>query len=884
MPKLLTPNFSRLARYGFAIVVVLIAALLREILSPLLGQGVPFILFYPAVAVAAWLGGFWPGILSTALSGFLSWYVFMPPYLSWTVLNTSAAGQITIFILASLFICLLAESLHEATRRATQGETKEREQREQYRVTLASIGDAVIATDAKGRVAFMNSVAEALTGWTYRDASGKPLDEVFKVINEQTRQLVNNPALQALEKGLVVGLTNHSLLIAKDGTERPIDDSAAPIQTAETGITGAVLVFRDITERRTAQRQLIESRDRLRITLESIGDAVIATDAEGRVSFANPVAQRLLGYPAEQTVGRPLRDVFNIVNEFTREPVENPVERVLRDRQVAGLSNHTILIRPDGVEIPIDDSAAPIQDHERALTGVVLVFRDISESRRAEKSHGTLAAIVQSSDDPIISKDLNGRIMTWNVAAERLFGYREDEVVGQSITLIIPPDRLDEEVEILRRIRQGERLEHYETVRMRKDGTEVEISLTVSPVKAADGSIIGASKIARDITERRRLERQLRDADRQKDHFIAILAHELRNPLSPIQNAIKTLQLERPDDRELLYYCDLIEKETTQINRLLGDLLDSSRITQGKFSLHKERIDLTSAVNRAVEASRPAMDEAQHKLSFDLPSQTLIVDADPMRLAQVFSNLLNNAAKFTPAGGDIRVTAERQGNQAVVRVKDSGIGIAPELMPKVFDMFVQGETVTERSHGGLGLGLTLARDIVQLHGGTVQANSDGVGHGSEFVVSLPLAMGPRPVERGRSAAIKMAAGSPPRRIVIVDDSKNQVLSLERLFKRMGHDVRVAYDAAGAVRVMEEFLPDFALIDIGLPGVNGYDLARQLREQAQFRNVTLIAQTGWGREEDRNQARDAGFDYHLVKPIDHQRLAEILTNPGSRRES
>jgi CheY-like chemotaxis protein len=278
------------------------------------------------------------------------------------------------------------------------------------------------------------------------------------------------------------------------------------------------------------------------------------------------------------------------------------------------------------------------------------------------------------------------------------------------------------------------------------------------------------------------------------------------------------------------------------------------------------------------------MDEAQHKLSFDLPSQTLIVDADPMRLAQVFSNLLNNAAKFTPAGGDIRVTAERQGNQAVVRVKDSGIGIAPELMPKVFDMFVQGETVTERSHGGLGLGLTLARDIVQLHGGTVDANSDGVGHGSEFVVSLPLAMGPRPVERGRSAAIKMAAGSPPRRIVIVDDSKNQVLSLERLFKRMGHEVRVAYDAAGAVRVMEEFLPEFALIDIGLPGVNGYELARQLREQAQFQNVTLIAQTGWGRDEDRNQARAAGFDYHLVKPIDHQRLAEILTNPGARRES
>jgi PAS domain S-box-containing protein len=884
MPKLLTPNFSRIAGYAFAVVVVIIAALLRAILSPVLGAGVPFILFYPAVALAAWFGGFWPGVLSTMLGGFTAWYIFMPPSFSWIVLDSSGAGQLIVFLFSSLFISVLAESLHETTRRARQGEIKEREQHEQYRVTLASIADAVIATDAKGRVTFMNPVAESLTGWTYRDASGRPLNEVFKAINEQTREPVSNPALQALDKGLVVALANHSVLLAKDGTERAIDDTAAPIQTAETGITGAVLVFRDISERRLAQRQLIESRERLRITLESIGDAVIATDAAGRVSFVNPIAEQLLGYRAEQTVGRPLRNVFNIVNELTREPVENPVERVLRDGKIVGMANHTLLVRPDGTSIPIDDSAAPIQDGQGSIVGVVLVFRDVSEQRRAEKSQATLAAIVESSDDAIVSKDLNGRIMTWNLGAERLFGYREDEAIGQPITLIIPPERIHEEAEILRRIRNGERTDHYETVRVRKDGTPAEISLTVSPVRSADGTIIGASKIARDITERRAMERQLREADRQKDNFIAIVAHELRNPLSPIQNTIKVLQLERSADRELQHYCDLIEKEITQINRLLGDLLDSSRITQGKLSLQKERIDLTRAVNRAVEATRPAIDEAGHHLTVDLSSQPLVVEADPMRLAQVFSNLLNNAAKFTESGGDIRVTTERQGNQAVVRISDSGIGIAPELMSKIFDMFVQGETVMERRHGGLGLGLTLARDIVQLHGGTVEAKSDGVGHGSEFMVSLPLAIGPRPVEAGRSAAIKMAAGSPPRRIVIVDDSKNQVLSLERLFKRMGHEVRVAYDAAGAIRVMEEFLPDFALIDIGLPGVNGYDLARRLREQAQFRTVTLIAQTGWGREEDRNQARAAGFDYHLVKPIDHQRLAEILTNPGSRRES
>ncbi|HEX7230712.1 MAG TPA: PAS domain S-box protein, partial [Candidatus Binatia bacterium] len=699
--------------------------------------------------------------------------------------------------------------------------------------------------------------------------------KVFKVINEETRETVGNPVSECLEKGRVVGLANHTLLIAKDGTERSIDDSAAPIQTAETGITGAILVFRDISERRAAQRELVESRGRLRITLESIGDAVIATDAQGRVSFVNPVAQKLLGYSPEETMGRPLREVFNIVNEFTREPVENPVERVLREGHVVGLANHSLLVRPDRVETPIDDSAAPIHDDDGSLAGVVLVFRDITESRRAERTRSTLAAIVESSDDAIVSKDLNGRIMTWNTGAERLFGYRDTEAVGQPITIIIPPDRIHEEAEILRRIRNGDRVDHYETVRRRKDGSPVEISLTISPVRAADGTIIGASKIARDITERRVMERQLREADRQKDNFIAILAHELRNPISPIQNAVKILQLERPNDHELLEYCDLIETETMQINRLLGDLLDSSRITQGKLSLRKERINLIAAVNRAIEASRSAVGEAGHNLTVDLLTQPLIVEADPMRLTQVFSNLLNNAAKFTESKGHIRVIAERESNHAVVRIKDTGIGIAPELLPRIFDMFVQGETVTERSHGGLGLGLTLARDIVQLHGGKIEAKSDGLGKGSEFVVALPLSVPLQPHESARSAAVKIGTTAVPRRIIVVDDSKNQVLSLERLFKRMGHEVRVAYDAAGAIRVMEEFLPDFALIDIGLPGVNGYDLARQLRDRPQFRNVTLIAQTGWGRDEDRNQARDAGFDHHLVKPIDHQRLAEIL---------
>src|SRR5919108_878583 len=667
MFSLAIPKVSNTTRYAFAFLALVVASILREALSPVLGQGVPFIVFYPTVALVAWVGGFWPGLVSTILSAFIALYLFIPPVFSLAIPDVTVAGQLVVFLLSSVFISLLAESLHQAARKAEENEASEREQHAQFRITLASIGDGVIVTDARGSVTFMNQVAEALTGWSLDDGRGKPLDEVFNIINEQSRKSVENPALRALDQGLIVGLANHSVLTAKDGTEHAIDDSAAPIRIPGQGSIGAVLVFRDITQRRHADREVWESRERLRITLASIGDAVVTTDDAGRVNYVNPAAEKLLSYSSEQAADKQLAEVFNIVNEFTRQGAENPVERVLRDGRIVGLANHTLLLRADGVEIPIDDSAAPIRDQDGQVAGVVLVFRDISERRRAEKSQATLAAIVESSEDAIVSKDLDGRIVTWNPGAERLFGYLEDEAVGRPITLIIPPDRLEEEASILARIRRGDRVDHYETVRVRKDGRQIDISLTLSPVKAQDGTVIGASKIARDITERKRMERQLQEADGQKDNFIAILAHELRNPLNPIFNAAKLLEIERPDDRQVLEYSSLIEKEVRQITRLLDDLLDMSRITQGKLSLQKKLIDLASAVNDAIQTSRPVIEEAGHRLTIQLPGKALIMHADPDRLVQVFSNLLNNAAKFTDVGGDINVIVEAQDSQATVR-------------------------------------------------------------------------------------------------------------------------------------------------------------------------------------------------------------------------
>jgi two-component system CheB/CheR fusion protein len=868
-------------QYVFAIVAVLLAWSLRVALNPVLGGGVPFILFFPTVVLVAWFGGFWPGLVSTVLSAIISWY-FLIPVGTLIVPESGAPAQLIVFVLASTLISLVAESLHRAARKAQASEAREREQHERFRVTLSSIGDAVIVTDHDSRVTFMNSVAESLTGWTYTECSERHLEEIFKIVNEETRAPVENPALRALQKGEVVGLANHTVLIAKDGSERPIDDSAAPIYTDDAGLTGSVLVFRDITRRRAAEHQIRESREWLRITLSSIGDAVLATDSEGRCTYVNPVAEKLLGYSFAEASGRNMVEVFKIVNEFTRQTAENPVDLVLRTGKIVGLSNHTLLIRPDGSEIPIDDSAAPIKDDSGRTIGVVLVFRDIAERRRAQKAQALLAAIVESSEDSIISADLQARITTWNAGAERLFGYRSEEIVGHPVSDLIPRDHADEETIILERVGRGEKVEGYETVRLRKDGRPVDVSLSVSPVRDTSGVIVGVSKIARDISDRNRMEQELLEADKQKDNFLALLAHELRNPLGPIRNAVKILELQRPDDKDLFSYCALIDTEVARITRLLDDLLDISRVSKGKMAFEKMPIDLREVVNSAVQTSRALIDEKRHKILVRLPPASVTVDGDAMRLTQAFSNLLNNAAKFTESGGEISVTVNLHDHHALVSVRDSGIGMSPDLLPKVFDMFVQGGVVTERKYEGLGLGLTLARDIVEFHAGSIEAKSEGEGQGSEFIVSLPLSN--RPSEKDSSAMVKMPRSGERSqgRAVVVEDSKNQALTLERLLTELGYEVRVAYDGSSAMKLLTNFVPDFAFIDIGLPRMNGYDLARWIRQKSEFRNTILIAQTGWGRSEDRAQARSAGFDHHLVKPLDYQRLREILAEASMRK--
>lgn len=487
------------------------------------------------------------------------------------------------------------------------------------------------------------------------------------------------------------------------------------------------------------------------VIVSSIGDGVIATDNQGSIIFMNPVAAALTGWSADAAHSQPLQNVFRIINEDTREEVGNPALRAIREGVVFGLANHTILIAKDGSEIPIDDSGSPIRDATGELIGAVLIFRDITERRKAERARGILAAIVESSEDAIISKTLDGIIDSWNEAAERLFEYTASEAIGQLINIIIPQERLDEEEMILRRLRRGEQIEHLETVRVSKNGRPVNVELTVSPVRNRKGEIIGASKIARDISERKEAERarlELIKAEQQarklaeeaslaKDEFVAQISHELRSPLTSILGWATMMRLGKVEEREIPRGLEVIERNAKHQIKLVDDLLDIFRAVKGQIDLNVQPVEIGKVIDASLDSIRPAVEAKSIELRSQIKTRNSVVDVDPDRLQEIFWNLLSNAVKFTPRGGKIEVEVERLDRHLEIVVKDSGVGIDPEFLPLVFDRFSQ-EKKTDDGKVGLGLGLAIVRHLVELHGGTISAHSPGNGKGSTFKVILPI--------------------------------------------------------------------------------------------------------------------------------------------------
>ena len=473
---------------------------------------------------------------------------------------------------------------------------------------------------------------------------------------------------------------------------------------------------------------------RLAAVVESSDDAVISQSLDGVIETWNRAAERLFGYTAAEAIGR---RIDLIVPSDCRPEEQSVIARVLRGEAV----NHfeTSGMSKTGAPVPISLSISPIRTPEGEILGISRIARDLSRHRELERQAFRLAAIVDSSVDAIVSKDLNGIVQSWNKAAERMFGYAADEIIGKPILMIIPEERRHEEETVLGRIRAGLSVEHFETVRRRKDGSLVEVSLSVSPIKTTTGSIIGASKIARDISAQRRLAREAEEANRTKDEFLAMLSHELRTPLNAVLGYTRMLRSGELDELKQARAIDVIERNAHILSQLVSDVLDISSVVTGKMKLTMSTCDVLTIIQTAIDIIKPSAEGKGVAVRCQLPARPLKIPCDADRIQQVFWNLLTNAVKFTPKGGEIRIDAIERNGAVVITVSDSGAGIPPDALPFVFQRFWQGDHGSTRPQGGLGLGLSLARHFVELHGGTIEAASEGEGRGATFTVTLPSA-------------------------------------------------------------------------------------------------------------------------------------------------
>ncbi len=503
-------------------------------------------------------------------------------------------------------------------------------------------------------------------------------------------------------------------------------------------------------------------------------------------------------------------------------------------------------------------------------------YRLSKQDAAVQDARTKLAAIVESSDDAILSVNLDGNISSWNSGAERLFGYEEQEILGQPIDKLLPADRMQEEKLVAERLVNGDRVDPFETTRIRKDGSMIDVLVTASLMRDVAGDVIGISKIVRDITERKLWEHQVLDSNRNKDIFLATLAHELRNPLTPIASAITLLSYEKSLPIESRTYVDMADRHTKQLIRLVDELLDVSRISRGKIELHKTVCKLQDIVAEALESVKSYVDESQHDLEVKIASEPIYIRADHARLTQVFTNLLNNAIKYTPHQGRLELSVRSEHDKAVFEIKDNGIGIDKNSIGRVFDLFTQIDNAYDRGRTGLGVGLSLVKQLVELHDGTIQLISDGKGRGTSAIVSLNQISPTEHHSKNGTAQHHDASAETDSiwRILVVDDMKSNTYMLSKLLEKQGHCVASANDGASALDMVESFLPNIVISDVSMPGMSGFELAGELRRRY-GNSIYIIAMTGYGSEADRELTAASGFDQHLIKPPNAKVLADTL---------
>ena len=625
--------------------------------------------------------------------------------------------------------------------------------------------------------------------------------------------------------------------------------------------------------------------------VEFVREALVVMDPGLVVLLANRPFYEKFQVTAEETIGKSIFDLGD-------RQWDIPQLRALLGNVVAdGISFEGFQVNHEFERIGkrrILLNARKVSPGRDAGELVLLAFEDLTRRTEAEKRvdeyEGRFRLIFESVKDfSIFTTDLDGVIDSWNTGAENVFGYREGEILGQGFaTIFTPEDRAKDapRTELARAAREGRAVD--ERWHLKKDGSRFYASGMVTPLTDEEGALIGFTKVARDITAAKEagdlLKEQaeaLHDEHRRKDEFLATLAHELRNPLAAIGGAVSLLRLGGSGARDLDWGREVIDRQVVQLTRLIDDLLDVSRISTGKIHLKRELFDLRDVIHLVVESLRPLVASKRHELVVTLPESPVAVDGDPARLQQAIGNLVTNAAKYTDVGGRIELSTTLDGDAVEVKVKDTGVGIPADMLPRIFGLFTQVDSSLGRSQGGLGIGLSLVQNLVELHGGSVNAASDGDGLGSEFTIRLPVRPhpGPKPgdADSGRKPAVAPPPGpAGPRRVLVVDDNLDTARGMARFLKLSGHEVEMAHDGPSALLVARDFLPEVILLDIGLPGMSGYELARALRGDERLANSTFVAVSGYGQEKDLDAASASGFDHHMLKPIDVDLLLGLIT--------
>jgi PAS domain S-box-containing protein len=831
--------------------------------------------------------------------------------------------------LSLMAFALFVDSRDRNTRRRAAEEV--RRQREWLEVALMGIADGVIATDDAGRIDLLNPVAQALTGWSRAEAVGRDIGEVFHVLDEETHEPAESPVAVVLGKSGEFRLPTRPILVSRDGIERPIDNRAAPIRDRQGKKIGAILVFQDVTGRRETEAALLRSRCFLESVLHALPNQVAVLDEKGDILAVN---QAWISFAEDNGLGDPRHGVGQnylavcrgMMPDEERTPSEGPaavpigeaIAEVISGKRDffwleyachSATTRRWFLLRVTRYDS--DGGRGVIVSHENITPWVLAeqevrraneLLRKLASASLTINSTASLTSVVQ------VITDEARRIIGTNQAVSYLLekGNREvhavslsDEVTGAA------PRALRLEGKDIHAVV----LENNRPVRMSQaelEATPEWRALTqadeelpmrgwlaapffgrgrqnLGVIQLSDKSegdfneedeavLVQLSQIASVAIENVRLADRLRESDRQKDEFMAMMAHELRNPLGPMRNAIQILNLGKTDAQTMRWALDLLERQTTHMAHMVNDLLDTSRMSRGKVQLQLGPLDLVALVRTAAEDRRPALEAVHIGLTLDLPAEAIWVRGDPTRLAQVMGNLLHNAGKFTQPGGTVDVRLRAEEGTASVSVQDTGAGMGPAMLSRLFDPFSQGEHSLARTQGGLGLGLALVKGLVELHHGRVEATSPGLGRGTTIAFHLPREHPPIAAVEDRVAD----NGVPhAHRILVIEDNPDAAESMQMMLELFGHEVRIAATGPDGVTAARSYRPDVILCDLGLPGISGFEVARILRGDPALEGATLVAVSGYGEKEDHRKALASGFDKALVKPVDPGVLRELL---------